>query len=90
MFIIEDELHAEEYGEFPDFQAAMQELKRRSNIPWDHEPNLPPCTSWRTCGRVYVIVEYDDAQTPPKMLKRQIVLEIKAAGPKWFDEAAKE
>ncbi len=89
MFVIEDQLHAELQGEFPDRQAALDELKRRSRIHWDEPPNAAPCSGWRTCGRKYELVEYDDAQSPRKELNRVTVLEVSANGVWWavgFDQ----
>jgi hypothetical protein len=76
MFVIEDELHAEPQGEYPDREAALAELQRRARIPWDQEPNLAPCLSWRTCGRNYEVIHYDDKQSPWKELSRISVLEV--------------
>ncbi len=51
LFVIEDELHSEQHGEFPSFIQAIDELRRRAAIPWNQEPNRTPCTSWKTmCG----------------------------------------
>ena len=84
MFVIEDELHSETQGEFSDREAALAELERRAEIPWDQAPNVAPCTSWRTCGRNYESVQYDDKQSPWKELERISVLEISAEGIKWL------
>jgi hypothetical protein len=65
-FVIEDELHAEQHGEFSELEDAVLELRRRAEIPWDHEPNKAPCQNWPTCGRTYEIIEFDDTQTPWK------------------------
>jgi hypothetical protein len=84
MFIIEDEAHAEpQDGEFETRQDAMTELMRRARIRWDKKPNLAPCTSWRTCGRRYELVEYDKSATPWKVLSRRLILEISAEGVHW-------
>ncbi len=58
MFVIEDEIHAEWCGKFTTFAEALAEVEWRSRIPWDARPNVCPCTSWRTCGREYSIVEF--------------------------------
>jgi hypothetical protein len=50
-------------------------------------PNVAPCTSWRTCGRLYEIVEYDDSERPWKELGRTQVLEINALGLRWIHTA---
>ncbi len=83
MFIIEDELHAEPQGQFQDMEQAISELRRRAQIPWNQGPNLAPCTSWKTCGRVYEVIEYDDAVIPWEELRRIKVLEVSAAGVRW-------
>jgi len=85
MFIIEDERHAEpQEGRFASFQEALVELKRRAALPWDQAPNVAPCTSWRTCGRKYEIVEFDDSTLPWKQLSRVPALEVSANGAKWL------
>jgi len=80
---IEDELHAEPQGEYPSLDEAMAELRRRASIAWDESPNVAPCSSWRTCGRNYEIVEYDDTQMPWKELRRVPALEISASAVVW-------
>jgi hypothetical protein len=85
MFLIEDELHAEPQGQFASFEQAIAELKRRSIVPWDQEPNCAPCANWRACGREYVIIEYDDSGVPWKELRRVAILEVSAAGVRWAD-----
>jgi hypothetical protein len=83
MFVIEDEAHAEPQGEFETFDDALAQLRLRAAIPWDHEPNRAPCTSWRTCGRRYEVVEYDARQTLRRELDRVLVLEVSATGVRW-------
>lgn len=85
MFVIEDEGHAEQHGEFSTIDAAIAELRHRAAIPWDQEPNAAPCVNWRNCGRRYEVVEYDDTQHPWKELRRLAVLEVSAAGVVWSD-----
>lgn len=88
MFVIQDESHAEtQDGKFQTRRQAIVELERRAAIPWDKEPNKPPCTSWRTCGRHYEIVEFDDSTSPWKELSRELVLVISAAGVEWSPNA---
>ena len=82
-FIIEDESHAEQQGEFKTYKDAFSELQQRANIPWDEIPNRCPCTNWENCERNYQIIEYDTTQTPWKELKREDVLTISAKGTKW-------
>ena len=50
-FIIEDEAHAEQHSSHATFADAVAELHRLAEIPWDQEPNLAPCTSWRRAFR---------------------------------------
>jgi hypothetical protein len=82
-FVIEDEFHAERQGEFATEDEAMAELRRRARILWDQVPNRAPCMSWRTCGRGYYIIEFDDTREPRRELKRTRVLEISASQVKW-------
>ena len=42
MFLIEDELHAEQIGEFASRNEAIVELRRLARIAWDREPNQAP------------------------------------------------
>jgi len=84
MFVIEDEWHAEpQRGEFKSLEEAIDELRRRTQIPWNTEPNLAPCMSWRTCGRNYEIIEYDTTHTPWEVISTKSVLEIDAKGVRW-------
>jgi hypothetical protein len=83
MFLIEDEIHAEHHGQFASLDEAISELRRRATITWDQAPNAAPCTSWKTCGRDYVVVEYDDSQSPWKELRRMPVLRVSASGVEW-------
>ncbi len=85
MFVIEDERHAElQDGKFASLAEAIEELKRRAAIPWNEEPNIAPCTSWRTCGRTYEVVEYDTTSALWKQIQRQALLEVTAEGTKWL------
>jgi hypothetical protein len=60
-FRIVDEIHDEPAeGEFATFATALAEVRRLVSIPWGEEPNVAPCQSWRTCGRHYEIVEFDE------------------------------
>ena len=83
LFMVEDETHCESGGNFATFDDALAELRRRSCVPWDSEPNRAPCVQWRTCGRTYEIIEYDTSHAPWKQLQRVRVLEISAAGVRW-------
>ena len=81
MWFIEDELHAElQNGVFLTRQDAIAELRQRAALSWDVAPNLPPCTSWRTCGRRYELIESDG----PNEKSRVLALEISAEGARWY------
>ena len=80
MYIIEDELHAEHLGQFLTMKLALTEILSLSRIPWDQEPNQAPCMSWKTCGREYVIIEFDDSTTPWVEVRRIKALSISSAG----------
>jgi hypothetical protein len=83
MFVIEDEAHSEWCGEFQTREEALAELRARSLMPWDKEPNLAPCKSWRTCGREYVLLEFDAEVEPWREVSRTPALFVSASGVKW-------
>ena len=87
MFVIEDEAHAEQHGEFQSLQDALDELRRMATLPWDQPPNVAPCASWRTCGRRYEVIEYDTQATPWREVRRALVLEVSAAGSRFTNVA---
>jgi hypothetical protein len=70
IFIVEDEIHAEEMGTFPSRQNAVDLLERLKANPSAPE-NVPPCTSSRRCYRVYHLQEYDDSTTPWTLLSSE-------------------
>lgn len=82
MFEIEDEAHAKSQGAFHILEEALAELKRRASMPWDCMPNRASCTSWRTCGRRYEIVEYQDEHSAT-VRQRLLALEMDAKGVVW-------
>lgn len=82
-YVVEDEFHAEWCGKFATKAEALEELQRRSILPWDQPPNVCPCTSWRTCGREYVIVEFNTAAEPWEELSRIFVLSVSSKGAVW-------
>ena len=85
MFKIEDQWHAELHdGDFLSLAAAATELRRLAEIPWNQVPNVAPCTSWRTCGRKYEVVEYDTSVDPWRQIQRLAVLEIDSKGTRWL------
>ena len=87
MFVIDDELHAEEIGRFGTRDEAVAELRRLAGISWDKPPNVAPCTGWKTCGRNYLIIEYDISREPWRELGREATLEVSAAGVRWLKGA---
>ncbi len=84
-FFIEDESHAEwQDGEYDSFESALAELKRRAEIAWDQEPNVCPCTSWKTCNREYAILECET--DPWNEIRRVSVLEVSSKGNNWLSD----
>jgi hypothetical protein len=81
---IEDLSHSEGLGEFSTFQDAVLELERLASIPWDQAPNRAPCTSWRSCGRRYEVIIYDDATEPWSLIEQVPMLEISASAVNWL------
>ena len=86
MFVIEDEWHAEQIGKFASREQAHAELRRLAELPWDVEPNICPCTSWRTCGRRYHIIEYDTSPDPWRQLSDEGLLEVSAEKTAWLSD----
>jgi len=84
MFAIEDDLHGEPGAEFATREEAQAELQRLAALPWDERPNQAPCTNWRTCGRSYVLVEYDQRFTPWRRLSATPMLEVSSKGTSWL------
>jgi hypothetical protein len=84
MFVIEDEWHAEWLGEYLSRDDALDALQKLANLPWNEPPNVCPCTSWRTCGRRYRLIEFDGSAELWRKLGAQPVLEISATGTKWI------
>ena len=82
-YCIEDELHAELRSEHSTLEEAVAELERLARVPWDADPNIAPCQSWRTCGRRYEVIEYDTSTEPWRQLRRLPALEVSAAGVVW-------
>lgn len=82
-FVIEDEAHAQQCGEFATFEAALVRLRQLAALPWNEHPNVVPCTSWGNCGRRYEVVEYEISWRPWQELHRTPALEINAGGVTW-------
>lgn len=85
MFVVSDELHDESAGQFQSLEEAVTWISQLAMIAWDDEPNRAPCTSWRTCGRTYMIVEFDDSARPWREIRSIEAVEIDASGVKWAD-----
>ena len=85
MVYIEDDIHCEQDGPFETFEHAVAELRNRSSLSWDAPPNRTPCTSWRTCGRQYRVIEYDERSEPWKVLRDVHVLDVSAKGIVWVE-----
>lgn len=83
MIRIQDNRHSERDGDFPTFEAAIGELRRRATIPWDQAPNRAPCKNWHKCGRDYEVVEFDTPDEPCTTPRRVPVLKIRADGVQW-------
>ncbi len=84
-----DEIHSELQSEHKTLTAAWEELRRLSRIPWDQAPNLAPCGSWQTCGRTYVIREYNDSEKSDSDVVLHSIpgFQISAAGLIWDSTA---
>ena len=83
-FVLNDEWHAEHFGEFGTKAEALVELQRLAMLPWDEAQNLAPCSNWPTCGRRYELVEYDNEVMPWRELGREPALEVSHAGVSWL------
>jgi hypothetical protein len=55
-FVIEDETHCEQIGDFHSLDEVRSELKRIASVPWGTEPNKAPCGSGDRCERRYVLI----------------------------------
>ena len=86
MFVIEDNKHSEQVGEYQTQAAALARLKELASLSWDTEPNRAPCTNWKNCGRSYEVVEYDNSVIPWSEIKRSAALTVDAAGASWEPE----
>jgi hypothetical protein len=88
VYVIEDEAHAEQFGQFPSLVKALGELRRLSSIAWDQPPNVAPCTHWKTCGRRYELIIYDTSSQPWKVASKTPMFEISAKGVQWSTESS--
>jgi hypothetical protein len=83
-FVINDDTHAEpQPGEFRSMDEAVAALRERARIPWHQEPNRAPCMSWRTCERVFDIIEFAEIRPWRYEVRRVRALQISSAGVKW-------
>ena len=82
-YTIEDEKHAELSGQFSTLEEAVNELRKRAELPWDELPNVAPCTNWKKCGRDYEIIEYDVSTVPCTTVRRIPALSVSAEGIQW-------
>lgn len=78
IFVIEDENHCETHGKYHSLEDAVAELKNLTGLPWDKEPNRAPCVGWESCGRKYIIIEYDVSNKQWNEIKRTPGLNISA------------
>ena len=83
MFLIYDEIHCDHIAEFETREAALDELRRLSTLPWEHEPNRAPCKSWRTCERDYQLIEFEVIDERWRELSHVPALNISHAGVNW-------
>ncbi len=83
IFVIEDEMHDERFGEFATSAEAWAALRQLVTSPFDQEPNLPPCSKGAACRRTYEIAEYDNAKEPWSQLSRTLAVELSANGTIW-------
>ncbi|GGC06232.1 hypothetical protein GCM10011352_35590 [Marinobacterium zhoushanense] len=83
-FSIEDEVHAEWQGDFSTFEDALNELKRRSKIPWNQEPNKCPFISWESCERIYTISEVEIGDETYSPIREAEVLNVSSKGVIWL------
>lgn len=84
IFVIEDEAHGEPGAQFATKEAALVELRRLAKLPWDSPPNQAPCMSWETCGRCYMLVEYDERWSPWRQRASVPMLEGSKKGVNWL------
>jgi hypothetical protein len=87
LIIIEDSEHAEHVAQFARMPEALAALQAFAKLPWDVQPNRAPCESWKTCGRSYDIVEFDDSKAPWEEVRRFAVLKVSKAGVSWLGGA---
>lgn len=86
IFEIEDDVHAEGFGQFDTYEQAFERLKEIAEQPWDKEPYKPPCSGWEDCDREYHIVEWDNTEPEWKEISRKFLLYVSANSKQWKDE----
>lgn len=82
---IEDRFHCDRIAECDSFDAAIERLKQIAQLSWDQTPNRAPCRSWRTCGREYQVIEFDDSAAPWKVVRAVPVLRVSASSIEWSE-----
>lgn len=85
-FIIEDAFHCELDEEYKTFEDALNEIKKRTTIPWNQKPNRPPCKSWEQCQRIYHIVEYQCDNKPWKKIQEWPIVGIERDKITWLSK----
>jgi hypothetical protein len=87
MFVLEDVWHAEWIGEYASREEALVELRRLARLPWDEPPNACPCSTWRTCGRRYHVIEFDTSAEPWRRLNNEALLDVSAKRIVWLTDS---
>ena len=82
VFEVRDERHGESRGVYRTSAEAFAAVSRLAALPWDSPLNRAPCTSWRTCGRHYEILEREP-EPPMQVASRTDVLTMSASGLEW-------
>lgn len=86
-FVIDDEMHSEWMGEFSTLKETIEKLQELAIIPWDEDPNRAPCVGWKTCGRDYYIIEYDDSTLPWTEINNKHIMRMDSLGATWHKTA---
>ncbi len=79
-FVIYDELHAEDIGEFDSLESVNAKLRELAKLPWNTDPNKAPCKGWESCGRDYGVIEYDATSSLGTEISRTAAFSITAQG----------
>lgn len=84
VFVLEDDFHGDQIGHYDTFEAAMDEVRKRAELGWEHPLNSVPCGN-DDCQRDYCIVEYNTHSKTWKELGRKYVMSISAKGVEWLE-----